>query len=103
MASAQSNHVQGTMPVDAQSRTFGGFMNLTVYGGCFITFLLLYPILAFSTPLSWLPSLIISAVVGIILGVIFKLKGGWFATIVGVSIFLVILRVVILTASSLVA
>ena len=102
MASANSDYQQGSMPVEAQSRTFGGFMNLTVYGGCFLAFILLYPILAFCTPLTWLPSLAIAAVVGIILGLVFKLKGGWYATVIGLSIFFVILRALILWASALV-
>lgn len=96
MASANSDYEQGSMPVEAQSRTFGGFMNITVYGGCLIVYLLLYPTLVFSTPLTWLPSLVIAAVVGIILGVIFKLKGGWFATIIGFSIFLAIFAPVLI-------
>jgi len=90
MASSNSDYTPGSMPVVAQSRTFDGFMNLTVYGGCLVVFLLLYPTLVFCTPLAWLPSLVIAAVVGIILGVVFKLKGGWFAAIIGLSIFLAI-------------
>ena len=88
MASADSDYTPGSMPVEAQSHTFGGFMNLTMYGGCLIVFTLLYPILVFCTPLAWFPSLVVAAVVGIILGVVFKLKGGWFAAVVGLSIFL---------------
>lgn len=91
MASANSDYKPGTMPVEAQARTFGGFMNLTVYGGCFIVFILLYPTLVFCTALTWLPSLIISVVVGIVLGLVFKLKGGWYAAIIGTSILLALI------------
>lgn len=93
MASANSDYISGSMPVEAQSSTFGGFMNLTVYGGCFIAFLLLYPILAFCTPMAWLPSLVITAVFGIVLGLIFKLKGRWYAAIIGMSVFLAVFSV----------
>ncbi len=88
MASANSDYETGSMPIEAQSKTFGGFMNMTVYGGSLVAFILLYPILVFCTPLAWLPSLIITLVFGIILGVALKLKGGWYASIIGLSIFL---------------
>lgn len=88
MASADSDYTPGSMPVEAQANTFGGFMNFTVYGGCLIAFFLLFPILVFCTPLTWVPSLAISAVFGIILGIVFKLKGGWYAGVIGLSIFL---------------
>ncbi len=101
MASANSDYIQGSMPVEAQSRTFSGFMNLTVYGSCLIVFLLLYPTLVFSTALTWLPSLVIAAVVGILLGVVFKLKGAWFATIIGLSILLAVAAPVLIWLRSL--
>lgn len=101
MASANSNYKPGSMPVDAQARTFGGFMNLTVYGACFVVFMLLYPTLVFCTALTWMPSLVISAVVGILLGVIFKLKGGWFAAIIGMSVFLALFSLLLIWLRSL--
>lgn len=88
MASSDSDYEIGSMPVEAQSSTFSWFMNYTVYGGCLIAFILLYPILVFCTPLSWFPSLVMSAVIGIVLGLVFKLKGGWYAAIIGLSVFL---------------
>lgn len=90
MAAGQSDYVQGSMPVEAQAGTFGGFMNLTVYGGSLIAFLLIYPILVFCTPLAWPASLIATVVIGILLGVALKLKGGWFAGIISLSIVLAI-------------
>ena len=101
MASAHSDYKQGSMPVEAQTNTFGGFMNLTVYGSCFIAYLLLYPILVFCTPLAWLPSLVIAAVLGVILGVVFKLKGSWFATIIGMSIVLFVMTLFLIWLRSL--
>jgi len=90
MASSNSDYETGSMPIEAQAHTFGGFMNFTVYGGSLVAFILLYPILVFCTPLAWLPSLIITFVFGVVLGLALKLKGGWYAGIVGVSIFLAI-------------
>jgi len=101
MAASNSDYTTGSMPIEAQSHTFGGFMNFTVYGGCLVCFILLYPILVFCTPLAWLPSLVISAVFGIILGLVFKLKGGWYAGIIGLSIFLAIFSLFLIWLRSL--
>ncbi len=90
MATAHSDYKHGTMAVGAQTNTFSGFLKSSLYGATFLVFFLLYPILAFCTPLTWPPALLISAVIGIILGVVLKLKGGWFGTVIGLSIFLAI-------------
>ncbi len=89
MATAHSDYKHGTMAVGAQSNTFSGFIKSSLYGAAFLVFFLLYPILAFCLPLTWPPALLISAVIGIILGVVLKLKGGWYGTVIGLSIFLV--------------
>ena len=86
MASGHSDYTRGQMPVQAQSGTFSGFMNLPVYGACALGVILLMPILVFAVNVSWFPALIISFVLGIILGLIFKLKSGWYVTLVALSI-----------------
>lgn len=90
MAATQSDYKQGSMPVEAQSQTFDGFMKLTVYGGALIGFILLYPILVFCTPLAWLPSLAVTVIFGFILGAALRLKGGWYAGVIGLAVFLAI-------------
>jgi len=79
MAADHSDYVKGTMGVMGHKKTFGGFMDVTVYGGAAIALIVIYPTLVFGTPLGWLPSLIITLILGLILGVAFKLKGGWYA------------------------
>lgn len=96
MAAGSSDFKQGSMPVEAQKGTFGGFMNLTVYGGGMIAVILLYPILVFCTSLAWFPSLVVTAVFGIVFGVIMKLKGGWFASVIGLCVFLAIMSILIM-------
>jgi len=86
MAAGHSDYTRGKMPVEAQSGTFSGFMGLTVYGGCAIGVILLMPILVFAVHLAWPLALIISFVFGIILGVVFKLKGGWYVGLVVMAI-----------------
>ena len=94
MAAGHSDYTRGKMPVEAQSGTFSGFMGLTVYGGCAIGVILLMPILVFAVHLAWPLALIISFVFGIILGVVFKLKGGWYVFVVGLAILTAIFSVV---------
>jgi len=86
MASGHSDYTRGEMPVNAQSGTFSGFMGLTVYGGCALGVILLMPILVFAVNMSWLPALIISFVFGVVLGMVFKLKGGWYVGLVALAI-----------------
>ena len=82
MASGQSDYTRGEMPVEEQEGTFKGFMALTIYGGAALVAILLYPTLVFGTALSWLTSLIITVVVGIVIGLALKLKGAWYAWLI---------------------
>ena len=86
MASGHSDYTHGEMPVKAQAGTFSGFMDLTVYGACALGVILLMPILVFAVNMAWLPALIASFVFGIILGLVFKLKGGWYVGLVIMAI-----------------
>lgn len=91
MAAEHSDYVRGTMPVNDHRGTFGGFMSTTRYGGSLIALIVLMPTLVFGTALTWLPALIVTLVVGIILGISLKLKGGWYAGIIGLSVFTAII------------
>jgi len=86
MASGHSDYTRGKMPVKAQSGTFSGFMGLTVYGTSALGVILLMPILIFAVNMAWLPALVISFVFGVILGLIFKLKSGWYGGLVALAI-----------------
>ncbi len=100
MAGADSNYNRGDMEITEQKGTFGGFMGLTVYGGALIALMLLFPILTVGgVHLGWLPALIITFVVGVIIGVALKLKGTWFATIT----ILAILTAIVCALTSLIA
>ena len=82
MAAGNSDFNRGEMPIEAQSKTFDGFMVGTVYGGAAIGVILLFPILMFAAGFSWLPSLVATVVVGILIGIGLKLKGAWYATLI---------------------
>jgi len=82
MAGSHSDYKRGDMEISAQQGTFGGFMGYTVYGGALIALALLFPILTVGgVGLSWFPALVITFIFGVVMGLVLKLKGPWFATI----------------------
>lgn len=86
MAAEHSDYEHGSMPVDAQAGTFKGFMGLTMYGGAFIVIVLLFPTLFYGTGLGWLPALVTSLIVGVVIGMALKFKGAWYASIISLAI-----------------
>jgi len=86
MAAEQSDYVHGTMGVENHKKTFGGFMDYTVYGGAAIALIVIYPTLVFGTSLSWFPALIVTLIIGVILGIGLKLKAGWYAAMIACAI-----------------
>lgn len=86
MATEHSDYVRGTMGVDGHKKTFGGFMDYTVYGGAAIALLVIYPTLIFGTPLGWFASLIVTLILGVILGVVLKLKGAWYGGMIATAV-----------------
>ena len=86
MAGTHSDYTRGEMEITAQKGTFDGFMVGTIYGGAALIVILLFPILMFAVGLGWLPSLIASVVVGILVGIGLKLNGAWYATLIGLGV-----------------
>lgn len=90
MASESSNYTRGEMDVRAQSGSFGGFMGLTKYGGTAVALVVLMPTLIFAVGLSWFPALLATIFLGIIIGIMLKLKGVFYVSLIGTSIFVAI-------------
>ncbi len=90
-AMAGSNYDRGAMEIDDHKETFSGFMNMSVYGGASIIVALLFPILVFGVNLSWLTALIVTVVLGVIIGVVMKFKAQWYAILIGVSVLLAVI------------
>ncbi|WP_298913726.1 aa3-type cytochrome c oxidase subunit IV [uncultured Algimonas sp.] len=88
---AGSNYDRGAMEIDDHKETFSGFMNMSVYGGASIIVALLFPILVFGVNLSWLTALIVTVVLGVIIGVVMKFKAQWYAILIGVSVLLAVI------------
>jgi len=91
MAGGQSDYTRGTMKVDAQSGTFSGFMGGTKYGGSFIALVVILPTLIFGVGVPYFPSLIATIVLGFLIGLGLKLKGGWYVGIIGAAVLTTIL------------
>ncbi len=90
MGSGHSDYVHGEMNVDDHKDTFGGFMDWTTYGGAMVALIVILPTLIFCTALTWFPALVVTTIVGIILGVALKLKGGWYALVIGLAVLIAI-------------
>ncbi len=95
MASGHSDYVRGEMEVVAHKETFGGFMNWTIYGGAAVALVVIYPTLIFGVGLSWPISLVVTIILGILMGMGLKLKGGWYASLMGTAIFVAIASAVV--------
>lgn len=85
MATGHSDYHRGDMEIAEQENTYDGFMDWTVYGGSALIVILLFFILLFAVKLAWFPSLIATFIVGVIIGMALKLKGGWYAFLAGTS------------------
>lgn len=94
-SASKDAYVRGEMEVDGHEETFGGFMTLSVYGGASIIVSLLLPILVFGVNLGFFTSLIITVVLGVLIGVIMKFHGRWYAILIAMAVTAAILRVVI--------
>ena len=86
MAGGHSDYTRGTMQVDAQSGTFSGFMGGTKYGGALIALVVIMPTLVFAVGMHWFPSLVATVVLGFVLGLAMKFKGGWYVGLIGLAI-----------------
>lgn len=86
MAGQNSDYQRGTMGVDGHKKTFGGFMGIMVYGGAALALTVIYPTLVFGVKMGWLPALIATLVVGVLLGLGLKLKGGWYAGMIASAV-----------------
>jgi len=84
--SGHSDYIRGSMPIVGQDKTFMGFIKASAFFTAFLTVVLLMPILVFGAGMTWLPALIVTFIIGLILAPIFKLGGAWYGTLVGLAI-----------------
>ncbi|MGJ8560025.1 MAG: aa3-type cytochrome c oxidase subunit IV [Litorimonas sp.] len=85
---AKTNYTRGEMEITDHEGTFSGFMGVSMYGAAAIIMLLLFPILIFGANVAWPMSLLITVVLGLVIGAALKFKAQWFAGLIGSAIFL---------------
>ena len=90
-----SNYTPGDMAVDGHVKTYGGFLNGTVWGAGLIILTCLYAILTFAAQFPLPPALLGTAVVGVLYGLALKMKTGWYALVVGLAIFGAVVSILI--------
>jgi hypothetical protein len=83
------------MKMDAHTKTFSGFIKGSAFGTAFIAVSLIMPILVFCTSMTWGPALIISFIIGLILGPVMKLGGSWYGTLIALAIIGAVVSVLI--------
>lgn len=87
MTAGSSNYTHGEMNVKDQSGTFGGFMGVVKYAGALVALIVLMPTLVFGAGVTWVNALLISFVLGVIVGVALKFKAAWYIVLVVLAIF----------------
>lgn len=83
---ADSNYSRGEMEIKGHKSTYSTFMDFSVYGGAAIIVILLFPILVFGVNLAWPASMLISVVLGVVIGLALKFKAQWYAVLIGTAI-----------------
>lgn len=95
MASGNSEYKRGEMEITDHSKTYSGFMAASIWGGGVIVLICLMAILTFAAGFPWMPSLIGTFVVGVIMGLALKMKAGWYGLLIGLAIFGAIVSILI--------
>ncbi|HPE47838.1 MAG TPA: aa3-type cytochrome c oxidase subunit IV [Hyphomonas sp.] len=80
MTAGEYHH--GEMDIHAQEDTWHGFIRFSLWGSLMLFLILGHAILTIPLGLHWAVSLGIMAVVGIGAGLLLKMGGRWFATLV---------------------
>ena len=86
MAGGHSDYTHGTMKMDAHDKTFAGFIKGSAFATAVIAVSLIMPILVFCTSMTWGPALLVSFIIGLILGPVLKLGGSWYGTLIALAI-----------------
>jgi len=95
MAGGHSDYKHGSMEVTAQSGTFSGFMDGTIYGGALIALVVIMPTLVFAVGLHWFLALVATVAIGFLLGIALKLKPGWYVGVVGLAVVVAIFSTIL--------
>ncbi|PIW31360.1 MAG: hypothetical protein COW29_02055 [Rhodobacterales bacterium CG15_BIG_FIL_POST_REV_8_21_14_020_59_13] len=78
-----AEYQRGSMEVTEQAHTFSSFIGLAVWFGGLLGLTVLFLSLTFAADVSWMVSLIIVTIAGLLLGLVLGLKANWYATVIG--------------------
>jgi hypothetical protein len=93
---AKTNYKRGEMEINDHKGTFSGFMGVSKYGAVAIIVMLMFPILTFAANVAWAASLLVTVILGVVLGVALKFKAQWYAGLIGSAVFLFIMITLLL-------
>lgn len=75
------DYTRGDMTITEQKRTFGNFISISTYGAAVTAVTVLFLSLVFGSGINWLTGLIITAIVGVVLGVVLKRGTAYWITV----------------------
>lgn len=75
------DYVRGEMEISAQKGTFDGFIAVSVWGSLITGLCILYLTMVFAVGQDWMGWLIGTAVLGVVSGLVLKMKTAWYMTV----------------------
>lgn len=78
-----ADYEHGSMNVSEQSRTFASFIGMSIWAGGLTLLTVLLLTLIFAAHVGWMVSLIITTIVGLLMGLALGRGTGWYATVIG--------------------
>ena len=83
---AHGDSAHGHMDIKGQRETFHGFLVATVWGCGLVAMSVALLTLAFAIGAGWWAGLGAFVVIGVVVGMLFKQSGAWWAMLIGVAI-----------------
>lgn len=75
------DYTRGEMTITEQKHTYESFMSISVFGAAVLAVTILFLTLVFATDINWLTSLVITAIVGGVFGVVLKQGTAYWLTV----------------------
>lgn len=94
MAAAQSEFHRGRQGIAEQERTFRGFLLVTIWASALVAMAVLQATLVFVVGTHWLPTLMGVLVLGVLVGLAFKLKASWYGAVAAFAVVVTLAGVV---------
>lgn len=89
-----SDYTRGEMEISDQSNTFSGFIRTSIWFGGYTVLGVLMLTLTFAVGMSWMTSLIITFVTGVVIGLALQMKMAWYGLLIGTTVFVGIIGLI---------